>query len=39
LQKAQELGGNELDKKWIDLHLIGDKKNQLIRMAEEAGYI
>ena len=39
LQKAQELGGTDLVNKWIDLHLIGDKKNQLIRMAKEAAYI
>jgi len=39
LRKAHELGGSELSKKWIDLHLVGDKKNQLIRLAEETGYI
>jgi transketolase len=39
LNKANELGGNELVNKWIDLHLIGDKKDQLIKMAKEAGYI
>ncbi len=39
LQKAHELGGTELVNKWIDLHLVGDKKNQLIRMAKEALYI
>ncbi|MFQ5573913.1 MAG: ribulose-phosphate 3-epimerase, partial [Nitrosopumilaceae archaeon] len=38
LKKAHELGGSELVNKWIDLHQIGDKKNQLIKMAKEAGY-
>ncbi len=39
LNKANELGGAELVNKWIDLHQIGDKKNQLIKMAKETGYI
>jgi len=39
LNKANELGGAELVNKWIDLHQIGDKKDQLIKMAKEARYI
>ena len=39
VNKANELGGSELVNKWIDLHQIGDKKDQLIKMAKEAGYI
>ena len=39
LNKANELGGSELVNKWIDLHQVGDKKDQLIKMAKEAGYI
>jgi transketolase len=39
VNKAIELGGSELVNKWIDLHQIGDKKDQLIKMAKEAGYI
>ncbi|KKM91092.1 hypothetical protein LCGC14_1232040 [marine sediment metagenome] len=39
VNKANELGGSELVNKWIDLHQIGDKKDQLITMAKEAGYI
>ena len=39
VNKANELGGAELVNKWIDLHQIGDKKDQLIKMAKEAGYI
>ena len=39
LTKANELGGSELVNKWIDLHQVGDKKDQLVKMAQEAGYI
>ena len=39
VNKANDLGGAELVNKWIDLHQIGDKKDQLIKMAKEAGYI
>jgi len=39
VNKANELGGAELVNKWIDLHQIGDKKDQLIKMAKEARYI
>jgi transketolase len=39
VNKANELGGSELVNKWIDLHQIGDKKDQLIKMAKEAGHI
>ena len=37
IQKANELGGPELVKKWINLHVIGKKKNKLIQIAKEAG--
>ncbi|HXW03451.1 MAG TPA: ribulose-phosphate 3-epimerase [Nitrosarchaeum sp.] len=39
LKKANDLGGSELVNKWIELHQIGDKKDQLIKMAKDAGYI
>ncbi|MEM3170028.1 MAG: ribulose-phosphate 3-epimerase [Candidatus Nitrosotenuis sp.] len=39
IQKAHELGGKELVAKWIDLHAVGDKKNQLTLIAKELGYI
>ena len=39
LRKAHELGGSERVNKWINLHSIGEKKNQLIRIAKEAEYI
>jgi transketolase len=38
IQKAFELGGKELVAKWIDLHVIGEKKNQLNTIARELGY-
>ncbi len=38
IQKAHELGGNDLVTKWIDLHVIGEKKNQLVAIARELGY-
>ncbi len=39
LSRAHQLGGAELVSKWIDLHEIGAKKNQLTRLASEAGYL
>ena len=38
IQKAHELGGSELVNKWIDLHVVGEKKDQLNRIAKELGY-
>ncbi|MDC0211049.1 ribulose-phosphate 3-epimerase [Candidatus Nitrosopelagicus sp.] len=38
IQKANELGGSELVNKWIDLHVIGKKKNELQQIAMELGY-
>lgn len=39
IQKAFELGGKELVAKWIDLHIIGEKKNQINQIAKELGYV
>ena len=39
LQKANELGGAELVNKWIGLHKIGTKKEQLEKMAKEENLI
>lgn len=39
IQKAYQLGGKDLVTKWIDLHAVGDKKNQLVLIAKELGYI
>jgi transketolase len=38
IQKAHEFGGTELVKQWIDLHIVGKKKNQLIQISQELGY-
>src|SRR3989304_3151203 len=38
IQKANELGGTELVNNWISLHVIGEKKNQLIQIAKELGF-
>ena len=38
IQKANELGGTELVNKWIDLHVIGKKKDELQQIATELGY-
>ncbi|MFQ6024940.1 MAG: ribulose-phosphate 3-epimerase [Nitrosopumilaceae archaeon] len=38
IDKAHELGGKELVSKWIDLHIIGEKKDELIQIAKKAGY-
>jgi len=38
IQKAYDIGGKDLVAKWIDLHIIGEKKNQIIHLAKELGY-
>jgi transketolase len=38
IQKAYEMGSKELVAKWIELHAVGDKKNQLSTIAKELGY-
>ena len=38
IQKANELGGTELVNKWIDLHVIGKKKDELLQITKELGY-
>ena len=39
LDKANELGGVDLVNKWIGLHVIGRKQEQIKKIAKEAGYI
>ena len=39
LDKAHELGGNDLVNKWIGLHIVGEKQEQIKKIAQEAGYI
>ena len=38
IQKANELGGIELVNKWIDLHVVGKKKDELLQITQELGY-
>ena len=38
IQKANELGGSDLAQQWIDLHVVGEKKNQLLQIAKELGF-
>ena len=38
IKKANELGGTDLVNQWIDLHIVGEKKTQLIQIAKELGY-
>ena len=39
LDRAQAYGGIDLVKKWIGLHVVGEKQEQIKKIAEEAGYI
>lgn len=39
LDKANDLGGSDLVKKWIGLHVVGEKQEQIKKIAEEAGYL
>ncbi len=39
LYRAHELGGTDLVNKWIGLHVIQDKQEQIKKIAQEAGYI
>ena len=39
LDKSQELGGVDLVNKWIGLHVVGEKQEQIKKIAKEAGYI
>jgi transketolase len=38
IRKAHSLGGVELVNKWIDLHEVGKKKNELLQISKEAGF-
>ena len=38
IKKAHEIGGKELVNSWIDLHVVGKKKNSLIQIAKELGF-
>ncbi len=39
IEKAHQLGGSELVNKWISLHIIGEKKDQITKIAMEKGFI
>jgi transketolase len=39
IQKAHQLGGSDLVNKWIGLHVVGKKKEQLTKIAQEEGFI
>ena len=39
LDKSNELGGKDLVNKWIALHVIGEKQEQIKKIAREAGYL
>jgi transketolase len=39
IEQAHQLGGSDLVKKWIGLHVVGEKKNQITKIAEEEGLI
>ena len=38
IEKANELGGTDLVNKWIDLHVVGKKKDELLQISQELGY-
>ena len=38
IEKANELGSIELVNKWIDLHVVGKKKDELTQIATELGF-
>ena len=39
IEKAHELGGSDLVNKWIGLHVVGEKKDQIKKIANEEGLI
>ena len=39
IEKAHELGGTDLVNKWIGLHVVGEKKDQIKKIAQEEGLI
>jgi len=38
IKKAHKLGGNQLVNQWIDLHVVGKKKDSLMQIARELGF-
>ena len=39
LAKAHALGGADLARRWVDLHVVGQKRERLEAIAREAGYL
>jgi len=39
IQKAHQLGGSDLVNKWIGLHVVGKKKEQITKIAQEEDFI
>jgi transketolase len=39
LDKANNLGGSALVKKWLELHVVGEKYSQIKKLAMESGYL
>jgi len=39
IQKAHQLGGSDLVNKWIGLHVVGKKKEQITKIAQGEGFI
>jgi transketolase len=39
IEKAHQLGGSDLVNKWISLHVVGEKKDQITKIAKEEGLI
>jgi transketolase len=38
IKKAHDLGGTDLVSKWVDLHVIGEKKDSLVQISKEFGF-
>jgi len=39
IEKAHQLGGPDLANKWIGLHVVGEKKDQITKIAKEEGLL
>ena len=39
IEKAHQIGGADLANKWISLHVVGEKKDQIIKIAKEEGLL
>ena len=39
IEKAHQLGESDLVNKWIGLHVVGEKKDQITKIAQEEGFL